>query len=63
MSVHYVGGEPTRITCYTARKNTTRFMHEPKQKIHLPSSELVLCAVISIAVITFLVWFVAMCLK
>lgn len=37
MAVHYVGGEPTRITCYTQRKSTERWMSRPKASMRLPS--------------------------
>lgn len=63
MAVHYVGGEPTRITCYTERKNTNRWMHESKPRLRLPRVEIIGFAVIGIIVIPVLIWFVATCFK
>lgn len=63
MAVRYVGGKPTRITCYTQRKNTDRWMHESKPKLHLPRVEIIGCTVIGITVISVLIWFVVTCFK
>lgn len=63
MAVHYVGGEPTRITCYTQRKNVNRWLCKEKPKVHWPSVDVILdcasfvasvVAVIALAVMCFI---------
>lgn len=63
MAVRYVGGKPTRIACYTERKNIDRWMHEAKPRLRLPRVEIIGFAVIGITVIPVLIWFVAMCFR
>lgn len=63
MAVRYVGGKPTRITCYTERKNTDRWMYESKQKLHLPRVEIIGFTAIVVTVTPVLIWFVAMCFR
>ena len=63
MAVHYVGGKPTRVTCYTKRKNADRWMQIPKHQRMPMNGELIFLNIMGVVVCMLLVWFVAMCIK
>lgn len=63
MAVRYVGGEPTRITCDTWRKNTTRFMEIPKNKHINFDPELIFCAIVDIISVVAIIVFIIVCFR
>lgn len=63
MAVHYVGDEPTRITCYTERKNITRWMSKPSPRMKLPSFEDILYVVTTIVAVMVVFVFIFVCFR
>ena len=60
MAVHYVGGEPTRITCYTQRKNVNRWLCKEKPKLNWPSVDVIFDCVSFVVSVVAVIAFVAM---
>ena len=63
MAVHYVGDKPTRITCYTQRKNIDRWMSKPKAKMRLPSFDDVLYSLAFVVSSAVVVAFILVCFR
>lgn len=58
VGVRYVGGKPSRITSYTTRKNTDRWMHRKEQKPKMPAKDVFLFTVVGVEIAAFLVGFI-----
>ena len=63
MGARYVGGEPTRITSYSQRKNIDRWMSKPKAKMQLPGFDDVLCGIAFVVSSAVVVAFILVCFR
>lgn len=63
MGTRYVGGEPTRVTSYSQRKNVERWMSRPKARMQMPSFDDVLCGIGFVLSTVVVVAFILVCFR
>ena len=63
MGIRYVGGQPTRVTSYSQRKTTDRWMYGTKQKVQLPSFSDALYGAAFVVTTVVVVAFILVCFR